>query len=835
MDVTYDPEVVTEEDIVQAVTDAGYEASPKVSKTHAGANGAQVGTAGVAGKGSIASTARPEKSVFEIQEEEMRKRLWISVPFLIVLMYFSMGSMFGAPIPAFMSGMEGASNFALTQLVLTTPILFANRVYFTRGFKALLKGHANMDSLIAVGSAAAFLYGIFAFYRINYGLGFDNEAVVHTYLHDLYFESAATILTLITLGKYLEVRSKGKTSDAIKKLMDLQPKRATVLRDGKEIDMAVEDIVKGDIIVIRPGESIPVDGVIVKGASSFDESALTGESIPVEKGVGDAVISATINKTGSIQFEATKVGEDTTIAKIIALVEDANATKAPIQGLADKISGIFVPVVIGIALVTLAVWLFLGNSFEMALRMAISVLVISCPCALGLATPVSIMVGTGKGAENGVLIKSAEALEVLHDVKTVVFDKTGTITEGKPMVTDIWTEGVSEETLIQLAASIEVLSEQPLAESIIQYAKSKNIQALEVEHFQSHPGMGISGTIQSSGDVVAAGNKKMMDAQGVDVQAALGHADALANQGKTPMYFSRNGALMGVVAVADVVKNTSANALRLLRADGVETVMLTGDNARTAKAIAEKLGIDRYYADVLPHEKDAVIAKIKEEGKKVAMVGDGVNDAPALARADVGIAIGAGTDVAIESADIVLIRSDLQDVDTSIRLSRATIKNIKENLFWAFFYNVICIPVAAGVLYPAFGIALNPMIAAAAMSFSSVFVVMNALRLRRFKPQELEHYVKAEVADVAHETQNKTTPNQNLKENTMEKVLHIEGMTCGHCQARVEKALNAIEGVEAKVNLDEKSAVVTSAQALDEDALVAAVEAAGYEVTSVEG
>lgn len=874
MDVTYDENSVSEADILKAVSDAGYEANVKGEKDKTADGKAKT------------KTGEPEKSVFEIQAEDMKRRLQISIPLLLILMYFTMGTMFGAPVPAFLEGMKGASNFALLQLLLTTPILLVNRVYHIRGYKALFKGHPNMDSLIAVGSSAAFIYGVFAFFRINYGLGFDNDAVVHTYLHDLYFESSAMILTLITFGKYLEVKSKGRTSDAIKKLMDLQPKRATVLRDGEEVDMAVEDIVKGDIIVIKPGESIPVDGKITKGSSSFDESALTGESIPVEKGVGDTVISATINKAGSIQFEATQVGEDTTIAKIIALVEDANATKAPIQGLADKISGIFVPTVIGISIVTLIIWLLVGNSFEMALRMAISVLVISCPCALGLATPVSIMVGTGKGAENGVLIKSAEALEVLHEVKTVVFDKTGTITEGKPMVTDIWTNGTDEKTLITSAASIENLSEQPLADSIMQYADSKGYATLEVENFNSHPGMGISGTLKDRGEEIAAGNAKMMEKFDIDISGALDRANRLAEEGKTPMYFSRDGKLMGIVAVADVVKNTSQNALNLLHEDEVETVMLTGDNERTAKAIAQRLGIDRYYADVLPEQKDAVISQIKDEGKRVAMVGDGVNDAPALARADVGIAIGAGTDVAIESADIVLIRSDLQDVDTSIRLSRATIKNIKQNLFWAFFYNVICIPLAAGALYPAFGITLNPMIAAAAMSFSSVFVVTNALRLRNFKPRELETYEKTKVGDASkvaieenakegnatangvgidrerndksddekeksndqndksndkkaksndekEKSNDRKENNKTEKENIMKKVLHIEGMTCGHCQARVEKALNALDGVEAKVNLDEKQAVVTSTGKLDEDALVHAVEEAGYEVTSV--
>ena len=799
MDVHYDPETVDPERIIKAVRDAGYDAAlhGKGAQTKADPAGEAYDTG---------------LDIFDRQAEEMKKRLQISIPILIVLMYFSMGTMFGAPMPTWMSGAGGSANFALLQLLLTIPIIYENRVYFTRGFMALFKGHPNMDSLIAVGAGAAFVYGIFAMARINYGLGYGNMDVVHTYMHDLYFESAATILVLITVGKYLEARSKSRTGDAIRKLMDLQPKTARVLRNGVEMEIDVDEVLTGDIVIIKPGESIPVDGIIREGSTSLDESALTGESMPVAKGVGDKVISATINKTGAIRFEATSVGENTTIAQIIALVEDANATKAPIQSLADKISGIFVPVVIIIAIGTFIVWSLLGEPFEFALRLAITVLVISCPCALGLATPVAIMVGTGKGAENGVLIKSAEALEVLGEVKTIVFDKTGTITEGKPMVTDILSaEGVDADELMRLAGAIEKNSEQPLAEAIMARVRADNIEVYEVENFEAVPGMGISADVlTASGKVrTAAGNRRMMERIGADVGAAAETADSLANLGKTPMYFARDEEFVGIIAVADVIKKSSASALKRLRKDGIETVMLTGDNTRTAKAVAASIGIERFYADVLPQDKDRIISELQEDGSKVAMVGDGVNDAPALARADVGIAIGAGTDVAIESADVVLIRSDLQDVVTAARLSKATIRNIKQNLFWAFFYNAIGIPIAAGVLYPAFSITLNPMIAALAMSLSSLFVVTNALRLRRFKAEGQK------------------------EEIIMEKVVKINGMSCGHCQSRVEKVLSDLPGVEeVKVNLDEKKAVVKGTA--DNEAIRKAIEEAGYEVSGIE-
>lgn len=830
MDVRYDSDQTNPEKIIEAVENAGYKAFLK-EKTGSKAD----------------SEGEDRKGLFEKEAEEMKKRLMISIPLLIILMYFSMGTMFGAPVPSFMEGPLGSSNFALTQLVLTLPILMVNGSYFTRGLKALWKRNPNMDSLIAVGAGMAFLYGILALYRINYGLAFDDMDIVHTYMHDLYFESAAMIVTLITLGKYLEVRSKSKTTDSIRKLMDLQPKFAHVIKDGTEVDVPVEEVQTGDIIIIRPGESIPVDGIIRSGQTSLDESALTGESIPVEKAEGDKVISATINQRGTIEFEATTVGENTTIAKIISLVEDANATKAPIQSIADKVAGIFVPIVIVIAVLVFLFWTFTGQPFEFALRLAITVLVISCPCALGLATPVAIMAGTGKGAENGVLIKSAEALEVLHEIDTMVFDKTGTITEGKPYVTDILPLQIEGKELLHKAASLETASEQPLADAIVQAARDMDIRLSKVEKFEAVTGMGIHGEID--GKRVAAGNRKLMEKEGISVEGFLSKTEALADEGKTPMYFAEEGKLIGIIAAADVVKNTSERALNRLKEDGVHRVLLTGDNERTAKATVKNLPIDEYYADVLPEDKNDVIQKLQEGKKKVAMVGDGVNDAPALARADVGIAIGAGTDVAIESADVVLIRSDLQDAVTALELSRATIRTIKQNLFWAFFYNVLFIPVAAGVLYPKFGIILNPMFAAAAMSFSSVFVVTNALRLRKFHSLSKENYeeykpeekkeihiepLKAEETLESY-TREKSNNIKKEEETGMKKVMHIEGMVCGHCQKRVEDALNEIEGVKAEVDLEAKIANVEVNEDMDNSVLKDAVTEAGYDVIDIEG
>ena len=662
----------------------------------------------------------------------MKKRLFWSAVFTIPLFYISMGHMFGWPLPQGLLGMENAMNFAFTQFLLLVPILFINSHYYKTGFRTLFEGSPNMDSLVALGSGAAVVYGIYAIYKISYGLGHMDMQMVDSFMMDLYFESAGTILTLITLGKTLEARAKGKTSDAITKLMDLAPKVARVERNGKEMRIPVEEVQAGEIIIVKAGESVPVDGVVLEGNSSVDESALTGESIPVEKHEGDTVIGATINKTGYFKMRATKVGNDTALAQIVRLVDEATSSKAPIAKLADKVSGVFVPIVITIAIVSTVVWLLAGYGLEFALSIGIAVLVVSCPCALGLATPTAIMVGTGRGATNGILIKSAEALETAHSLNTVVLDKTGTITQGKPVVTDILTEkGKKEEEVLQIAASLEKLSEHPLAEAIVAEAKKRRINFLPVEDFKQIPGQGISGNI--NGKVCLAGNSRMMNAFRVSNDKLVRLGEQLADNGKTPLFFSYGGKMVGVVAVADVVKPTSKQAIQELSSMGIEVVMLTGDNKKTAQAIQKQVGVDRVVAEVFPEDKEKEIRRLQEQGKKVAMVGDGVNDAPALARADVGIAIGAGTDVAIESADFVLMKSDLLDVSTAIQLSKAVIRNIKQNLFWAFIYNIIGIPIAAGVFYLAFGLKMNPMIGALAMSFSSVFVVSNALRLRWFK------------------------------------------------------------------------------------------------------
>lgn len=713
MAVDYDENTINDSAIIESVVKAGYGAS-------------------IYSKKPEVKTETSENPADE-QIKAMRTRLIVSFVFLIPLMYVSMGHMWALPLPAAFHGTENAIAFAFTQFLLTLPVVFINRKYYQTGFKALAQRSPNMDSLVAIGSAAALAYGIFAIYIIGRGLGRGDTALVNEYMMDLYFESVSFILTVITLGKYLETKAKGRTSDAIKKLMDLAPKTATVMRDGMETEIAIEDVVLGDMVVVRPGQSIPVDGTIIQGSSSVDQSALTGESIPAEKQEGDSVIAATINKSGYFTFKAEKVGDDTTLSRIIALVEDANATKAPIAKLADKASGVFVPAVIGIAIVTAVVWLITGHSFTFALTMGISVLVIGCPCALGLATPVAIMVGTGKGASNGVLIKSAEALEIAHKIDTVVLDKTGTITEGKPQVTDIFTVGgISEDALMVVAASIEKPSEHPLSEAIVLRAEEMGLELKSIADFKSIPGRGIAGSID--GKVYLAGNLVLMEGRGVDVSALKSQSDTLARDGKTPLYFAKDTSMMGLIAVADVVKPTSKQAIEEFKSMGTYVIMLTGDNSRTAEAIRSSLCIDRVVAEVMPQDKEHEIRQLQQAGKKVAMVGDGINDAPALARADVGIAIGAGTDIAIESADIVLMKSDLLDAVTAIKLSRATIRNIKQNLFWAFFYNVICIPLAAGVFFVPFGLKLSPMFASAAMGLSSLCVVSNALRLRFFKP-----------------------------------------------------------------------------------------------------
>ena len=829
MVVSYDEDKVNNQTIIDTVVKAGYQAA-------------------LAQKNNQKKTSSiPAVSPVEQDIKNMKFRLIVSFIFLIPLMYISMGHMFGAPLPNFLTGNENALSFALTQFLLTLPIVYVNRKYFQAGFKNLVKLHPNMDSLIAIGSSAALIYGVFAIYQIGIGLGYQDMETVHHYTMDLYFESSAMILALITLGKFLETKSKGKTSEAITKLLHLAPKTATVIRNGEEQEIPVEEVVVGDRIVIKPGQSIPVDGVIIEGSSSVDQSALTGESIPVEKNVGDKVIAASVNKMGSFHMEAQKVGDDTTLAQIIQLVEDANASKAPIAKLADKISGIFVPVVITIAVIATIVWLILGYPFEFALSIGIAVLVISCPCALGLATPVAIMVGTGKGAEYGILIKSAEALEVAHSVKTVVLDKTGTITEGKPKVTDIVpSEYISEQELLSVAASMEKPSEHPLADAIVAYAQEKKVSLLPTEHFKAVSGQGITASI--NGTEYYAGNISFIS-QYVDVENFEELSNTFADQGKTPLYFADSNHILGVIAVADVVKPTSAEAISQLKDMHIDVVMLTGDHKKTAQAIQKQLGIDRVVAEVLPQDKEREIRALQEGGHKVAMVGDGINDAPALARADVGIAIGAGTDIAIESADIVLMKNSLLDVVTAIRLSKATIRNIKENLFWAFFYNSIGIRLAAGVFFSLLGWKLNPMFGAAAMSLSSVCVVLNALRLKFFKPRHMmsvsenlqgnteicpiQTVAEQSASPIVSQIENNQTKDEGEKQ-VMTKIMNINGMSCGHCKATVEKILNGFDGVHATVDLDKKCAVMEVSGPIDEKAMMDAVNEAGFEAISVE-
>jgi hypothetical protein len=787
MHVDFDETAVSVDDIINAVVSGGYGAS-------------------VAGK-------EQEKKDNKIDNEisNMKFRLIVSLACLVPLMYISMGHMWGWPFLSVFHGAENGITFALTQMLLTLPIMYVNRKYYITGFKTLFHGAPNMDSLIAIGSGAAFVYGIIAIYCIGYGLGHGDKEFAHSYMMNLYFESAAMILALITLGKFLESRAKGKTSQAIEKLIDLSPKTAVVIRDGKEITVGVDDVQIGEIVVVKAGQSVPLDGVIVEGNGAIDESAITGESIAVEKNVGDKVIGATINKSGYFKFKVEKVGEDTALSQIIHLVEEASASKAPIAKLADKVSGIFVPVVISIAVITIIVWLLLGKGISFALSMGISVLVISCPCALGLATPTAIMVGTGKGAQYGILTKSAESLETAHQVDTVVLDKTGTITEGKPSVTDIAPVGISDKELLQIAASIEYLSEHPLAKAIVE--KADGLEFSDVADFEQIVGQGVKGNVD--GKKVLAGNYKMMRENNIEVS----EDEIFANDGKTSLYFAVDNKFVGIIAVADTIKETSRQAIEDMRNMGLDVIMLTGDNAVTANAIKNKLPLSSAVAEVLPSDKEEVVRKLQQSGHKVAMVGDGINDAPALTRADVGIAIGAGTDIAIESADIVLMKSNLQDVVTSIELSHSVIKNIKENLFWAFFYNALGIPIAAGVLYGIAGLKLNPMIAALAMSFSSVFVVSNALRLRFFKPKC-----------------NNIKTVKNEKENiTMTKTIKINGMMCSHCTGRVGEVLNAIDGVSAEVSLDNGGqAVVTLAKDVSDDVLKKAVVDAGYEVVGIE-
>lgn len=843
MQVEFDENKLDTAGIIKAVEDAGYGAAVKDGHAKSGTK-----TSGQSGSQENNGLSAVEQNV-----KNMKKRLIVSLIFWIPLMYVSMGHMIyqwlNIPMPPFtmnfLHGNENAITYAFTQFLLLLPILIANHKYFKNGFKTLWHRSPNMDSLIAIGAGAAILYGIFAIYRIGYAMGHGDMMVVHQYAHDLYFESAGTILTLITIGKYLETKSKGKTSEAITKLLNLAPKTVTVVRDGVEQVVDAADVGKGEIFLVKPGESVAVDGIVLEGKSSFDESAITGESIPVPKQEGDAIVSASMNKSGLIRAKATKVGEDTTIAQIIRLVEEASSSKAPIAKVADKIAGVFVPTVITIALITGVIWLISGATFEFAMSTAIAVLVISCPCALGLATPVAIMVGTGKGAENGILIKSGDALETAHQIDTVVLDKTGTITQGKPVVTDIICaagKNADKTQLLQIAGSLEKGSEHPLAEAIVNYCVTNNISLEKVTDFNALFGKGIEGTV--SGTHYYAGNEKMMEEKGISLSTEQkNQIRELAKQGRTPLLFADEKQFLGIVAVADVVKPTSKEAVQKFRDYGIHVIMLTGDNEVTAQAIKEQVGIDEVIAGVLPTQKEEKISALKQAGHKVAMIGDGVNDAPALASADVGIAIGAGTDVAIESADIVLMKNDLLDAVGAVKLSKAVIRNIKENLFWAFFYNSIGIPLAAGVLYPLFQIKLNPMFGAAAMSLSSVCVVSNALRLRWVKLHDAKKTQSEPHQDVAASTiadinqhnaldNNIKSTNNDKGESTMTTTISIEGMMCAHCQAHVEKALKEVAGVtEVTVSLENKNAVVTGDASVE--ALKQAVVDAGYEVTDV--
>ncbi len=813
MTVKYDESVLSDGNIIKVVEDTGYGASLAEKRK--------------------AETKKAADTDDKSEIKEMKKRLIVSFVFAVPLFYISMGHMLNWPLPNIFHGMENSLIFAFTQFLLCLPVMIINSKYYRIGFKTLFKGSPNMDSLIAIGTSAATAYGIYAIYKIGYGLGHMDMDMVMQFSMDLYFESAAVILALITLGKFLEARAKGRTSDAIKKLMDLSPKTALVERNGIEEEIPVEDVVMGDIVIVKPGQSVPVDGTIIFGNSSIDESMLTGESIPVEKKIGDKVIGASINKSGFFKFEAQKVGDDTTLSQIIKLVEEASSSKAPISKMADRISGIFVPVVIAVAVAATIVWLILGADFEFALSIGIAVLVISCPCALGLATPTAIMVGTGKGAENGILIKSAEALEIAHHIQTVVMDKTGTITEGKPRVTDLVTDGIDETEMLRIAASAEKGSEHPLADAIVEEAKNLSLDLYDVENFEAIPGQGLIAAINNKKYYL--GNLRLINEQNINIKDFEEKSMKFAEEGKTPLYFADENSVLGIISVADIVKPTSEAAIKEFEAMGIEVVMLTGDNKKTAEAIRKQLNISRAVAEVLPQDKEREIRKIQEQGRKVAMIGDGINDAPALARADVGIAIGAGTDVAIESADIVLIRSDLMDAVTAVQLSKATIRNIKQNLFWAFIYNTIGIPLAAGVFYSILGWKLNPMFAGGAMSLSSVSVVSNALRLKFFKPARMAKEalnVYSKETDVSYNKE-KTTKNNNGG-NEMNKVLTVEGMSCGHCKAAVEKALKAVDGVEnAVVDLEKKSADVTLSKNVDSDVLTKAVTDAGYEVTEV--
>lgn len=921
MDVTYDETKITSTEIIDAVVKAGYGASVMTEGSAAGAGGQSTSrNAGSIGR-SVADGKQELQQKLDADARAMKWRLGISIGFLIPLMYVSMHHMlkewFGIPVPAFivniMHGNANAMNFALTQFLLLLPILYVNRKFFSVGFKTLAHRSPNMDSLIALGSGAALVYGIFAMYRISYGLGYGDMAVVEHYSHDLYFESSGTILTLITVGKYLESRSKGKTSEAITKLMNLAPKVAIlVTEDGQEKEVPTESLQKGDIFLVKPGSLVPVDGIVLEGNSSVNEAAITGESVPVEKQAGDHVVSATVNKAGFLKCRADRVGDDTTLAQIIRLVEEASASKAPIAQLADKVAGVFVPTVITISLITLVVWLLNGATAEFAISTAIAVLVISCPCALGLATPVAIMVGTGVGAGNGILIKTGEALQQAKEIDTVVLDKTGTITSGKLKVEEVggYQSDFPAGAMMQIAAALEKKSEHPLAEAVVEYAESFQLTIPEIVDFKATFGRGVEGALaadfhaekvakkdgptavfyagkrdstadvpENSGKIAEqnpatgiarsdadsvtfpagtkfyVGNLAFLQEKNITLpQEAAEGLNRMADEGMTPLLVAQEGRFLGIIGVSDTVKATSYEAINAWEKMGVRVIMLTGDNRRTAEAVRQKLGISEVVAEVLPQDKEKKVSELKAQGHKVAMIGDGINDAPALAAADVGMAIGAGTDVAMESADIILMKNDLRDAVTAMKLSRAVIRNIKENLFWAFFYNCIGIPLAAGVLYPAFQIRLNPMFGAAAMSLSSIFVVGNALRLRGFKsgftplkkgtPEVTHKEIKITHATAEEEQCILKTPaeqnnRQDVKQekertNTMTKVISIEGMMCNHCTGTVQKALEAVEGVKAvTMSLEQKNATVELASDVADEVLIRAVTDAGYEVKGV--
>lgn len=921
MDVTYDETKITSTEIIDAVVKAGYGASVMTEGSAAGAGGQSTfGNAGSIGR-SVADGKQELQQKLDADARAMKWRLGISIGFLIPLMYVSMHHMlkewFGIPVPAFivniMHGNANAMNFALTQFLLLLPILYVNRKFFSVGFKTLAHRSPNMDSLIALGSGAALVYGIFAMYRISYGLGYGDMAVVEHYSHDLYFESSGTILTLITVGKYLESRSKGKTSEAITKLMNLAPKVAIlVTEDGQEKEVPTESLQKGDVFLVKPGSLVPVDGIVLEGNSSVDEAAITGESVPVEKQAGDHVVSATVNKAGFLKCRADRVGDDTTLAQIIRLVEEASASKAPIAQLADKVAGVFVPTVMTISLITLIVWLISGATAEFAISTAIAVLVISCPCALGLATPVAIMVGTGVGAGNGILIKTGEALQQAKEIDTVVLDKTGTITSGKLKVEEVggYQSDFPADAMMQIAAALEKKSEHPLAEAVVEYAESFQMTIPEIVDFKATFGRGVEGALaadfhaekvakkdgptavfyagkrdstadvpENSGKIAEqnpatgiarsdadsvtfpagtkfyVGNLAFLQEKNITLpQGAAEGLNRMADEGMTPLLVAQEGRFLGIIGVSDTVKATSYEAINAWEKMGVRVIMLTGDNRRTAEAVRQKLGISEVVAEVLPQDKEKKVSELKAQGHKVAMIGDGINDAPALAAADVGMAIGAGTDVAMESADIILMKNDLRDAVTAMKLSRAVIRNIKENLFWAFFYNCIGIPLAAGVLYPAFQIRLNPMFGAAAMSLSSIFVVGNALRLRGFKSgftplkKEASEVTRKEI-EITHAAAEgeqcilKTPAEQNNRQdvkqekertNTMTKVISIEGMMCNHCTGTVQKALEAVEGVKAvTMSLEQKNATVELASDVSDEVLIRAVTDAGYEVKGV--